>query len=420
MSIFLKQVHQLTFEDIRELLREGAEENIRLEFKREYPGKSNLLKKMSAFANTYGGYIIMGIDEDGRGRAKSLPGVERINRFDQTIVQWCFEEIFPPIIPYVSPPIPHGEIEDRYFYVIYVEQSMETPHVLNKSRNGLYVRTDEYSQKFLTRLAKFDELEYLMSKRRKAEDFVNSLLSRASQRLETHKVIHFEEHHGTDSLLTLCLIPSFPHSRMFGAEKLLGYAQQSVQEARGGVLPDFSDSKIHSQFESIISENPGISYYSYFEINIYNMLYYVCDVTREYQYENINGSPFLKVIPLKVLMAEIILFLRYAGSFFANSGFDGLLNFIVAMDNIKGRQLRIEDHQADPRRISYLDNHFQTRRSLSVRDLSNEEMISGDLFRELCFSLGFKRIYDLSPDQLTRFYTSGLKYLSIDRQEENL
>lgn len=101
MSIFSKQIHQLNFQDIKQLLLEGAEENIRLEFKREYPGKSNLLKKLSSFANTYGGYLILGVEEDGRGKVKSLPGVEPINRFDQSVIQWCFDEIYPPIIPFV-------------------------------------------------------------------------------------------------------------------------------------------------------------------------------------------------------------------------------------------------------------------------------------------------------------------------------
>lgn len=413
MSIFSKQIHQLTYRDIRELLTEGAQENIRLEFKRDYPGKQNLLKKLSAFANTYGGYLVMGVEEDGRGRVKSLPGVSRINRFDQTVVQWCFEEIFPPITPFISTPIPSEEEPNRFFYVIYVEQSRETPHVLNKSRNGLYVRTDEYSQKFLTRLAKFDELEYLMSNRKKSDSLLAVILKRAEERLETHKEIRFEEHHGTDSLLKLCFVPLFPHNRIFKAEKLLSLAQRSAIHARGGNLPDFSDDKLHSQFESIISVNPGISYYSYFEINVYNMLYYVCDVTREYPRESQPGSLFLKVLPAKVLMAEIILFLRYARKFYRKSGFEGLLKLIVAMENIKGRRLKIEDSGEEDVRISYLDNSLSLERSFSVRDLAQEEKICVEIFKDLCFSMGYKKVYDITAGEAREFYLSGLKYMDL-------
>lgn len=416
MSIFSKQIHQLTYEDIHELLVEGAEENIRLEFKREYPGRNNMLKKLSAFANTYGGYLILGVEEDGKGKIKSLPGVNFINRFDQAVVQWCFEEIFPPIVPLVSPPIPHPQDKGRYFYVIYIEQSMETPHILNKSRNGLFVRTDEYSQKFLTRLAKFDELEYLMSRRKKADDFLKTLLARADKRLETHKEIKFEEHHGTDSLLKLCFIPLFPQNLMLEPENLIKFAQGAAMKARGATLPDFSDEKVHSQLESIISENPGVSYYSYFEINVYNMLYYVCDVTREYPKGSMQGNPFLKVIPIKVLMAEIILFLRYARSFFKMSGFHGMLKFIVGMENIKGRRLRFDVDEAGPEKISYLDNYLIMQRSVSVMDLKKEEKIAMDVFKDLCFSLGFKKIYSADKSEIKDFYRLGLQYLKEVRR----
>jgi hypothetical protein len=385
-----------------------------LSLKREYPGKSNLLKKLSAFANTYGGYVIIGIDEDGKGKVKELCGTEKINRFDQSIIQWCFEEIYPPIVPTVSPPIPHPDKPDRFFYVIYVEQSAETPHILNKSRNGLYVRTDEYSQKFLTRLAKFDELEFLMNKRKKSEDFLNTLLERANRRLSTHKLIKYEEHHGTDSLLTLCLVPLLPQNRMFELEHLVKYAQDSTIKARGGTLPDFSDNKIHSQFESLISENPGISYYSYFEINIYNMLYYVCDVTREYRGEERVGPPLSKVIPLKVLMAEILLFLRYAQNFYNRSGFDGMLKFIARMENIKGRKLTLEGTNSKDIWISFLDNALEMNHTYSVLNLVGEKEIAISIFKELCFSLGFKKIYSLCTEDMEELYLNGMKYLNWD------
>ncbi|MFP4497037.1 MAG: helix-turn-helix domain-containing protein [Vulcanimicrobiota bacterium] len=389
---------------------EGAQENIRLEFKRDYPGRSNMLKKLSAFANTYGGYLILGVDEDGMGRVKALNGIEPISRLDQKIIQWCFDEIYPPIIPYISPPIPHPEEPGKVFYVIYVEQSLETPHVLNKSRNGLYVRTDEYSQKFLTRLAKFDELEFLMNKRRMAEEFLSTLLVRANRRLNTHKVIKFEEHHGTDSLLKLILIPFFPQNRMFEPEHLIPYAQNASIKARNMDLPDFSYKKIHSQFESIISENPGVSYYSYFEINIYNMLFYVCDVTREYR-EIKRQSRYSKVIPTKVIMAEIILFFRYALNFYNMSGFDGILKLMAVMENVKGRQIRLHVDKGMDMPISYLDNQLQMERSYSIMELKEQKNIAIEIFRELCFSLGAKHIYSLSSREIEEFYEEGLEYL---------
>lgn len=58
MSIFTKPVSQLGTADLEELLHEGAVENARLEFKLEVPNKDETLKKLSSFANTFGGFMV--------------------------------------------------------------------------------------------------------------------------------------------------------------------------------------------------------------------------------------------------------------------------------------------------------------------------------------------------------------------------
>ena len=55
MSIYDKSIADLATDDLQSLLDEGAVENVRLEFKLEAPAKDETLKKLSSFANTYGG-----------------------------------------------------------------------------------------------------------------------------------------------------------------------------------------------------------------------------------------------------------------------------------------------------------------------------------------------------------------------------
>jgi hypothetical protein len=199
---------------------------------------------------------------------------------------------------------------------------------------------------------------------------------------------------------------------MFSPANLISFAQESALEVRGVKIPDFSDEKIHSQFESIISENPGISYYSYFELNIYNMLYYACDVTREYYEENRLGPPVTKVIPLKVLIAEIIMFLNYAKNFYRKSGFDGMLKLIARLENIKGRKMRREGKEDMDCFISYLDNALETEHSMSALSLIDDKGITLSTFKELCFSIGLKKIYSYNKEEMERFYEDGMRYLN--------
>ena len=55
--------------DLRELIEEG--ENIQCEFKRKFTTPEKIAREMMAFANTKGGYILFGVDDD-----KEIVGVE--------------------------------------------------------------------------------------------------------------------------------------------------------------------------------------------------------------------------------------------------------------------------------------------------------------------------------------------------------
>jgi predicted HTH transcriptional regulator len=77
VSIFAKPVSQLATADLQELLLERAVENVRLEYKREVPNKDETLKKLSSFANTYGGFMVVGASASSTdGRIDGLPGVD--------------------------------------------------------------------------------------------------------------------------------------------------------------------------------------------------------------------------------------------------------------------------------------------------------------------------------------------------------
>ena len=88
MSIFAKPVADLSLLDLEDLLAENAVENIRLEFKREIPTKDETLKKLSSFANTLGGFVVIGADARGAdARVVGLPGVDPRSGYKQTVVQ---------------------------------------------------------------------------------------------------------------------------------------------------------------------------------------------------------------------------------------------------------------------------------------------------------------------------------------------
>ena len=121
MAIFSKSISEINYEDLQELLDESAVENLRLEYKREYPHKDEFLKKASSFSNTFGGYLIIGAEADSHdGRLISFSGVDPQSGYKQRIVQWCFDAVNPPIFPVVSDPIPLPNDPKRVCYIIWL------------------------------------------------------------------------------------------------------------------------------------------------------------------------------------------------------------------------------------------------------------------------------------------------------------
>src|SRR5208282_2040961 len=124
MSIFTKPISQLETADLLELLTDQAVENARLEFKSEAPDKDETLKKLSSFANTFGGFLVVGATAPSSdGRISALSGIDVQAGFKQKLVDWCFAGSTPPLITEVSGPIPVSAGDAKVCYVIHTAES---------------------------------------------------------------------------------------------------------------------------------------------------------------------------------------------------------------------------------------------------------------------------------------------------------
>jgi predicted HTH transcriptional regulator len=86
MEPFNKPLSEITIDDISIIVRDKVPESRNLDYKRELPplteaGNKELLKDISAFANTVGGYLIYGVDEK-EGVPTEILGVE-VEDFDK-------------------------------------------------------------------------------------------------------------------------------------------------------------------------------------------------------------------------------------------------------------------------------------------------------------------------------------------------
>src|SRR5262249_21598985 len=77
MGLQGKALNQVTIADLQELISGKVRENVTLEFKREmYKGtdsdKREMLRDLVSLANAEGGFLVLGMEEDDKGQAKTL------------------------------------------------------------------------------------------------------------------------------------------------------------------------------------------------------------------------------------------------------------------------------------------------------------------------------------------------------------
>ncbi len=115
----------MDYKDVNRLIEEG--EGFEIEFKRKVSSPEKIARALGAFANTKGGHILFGVDDDG-----SIVGVEseksEVDLIQQAGSDFCFPEVEPTIeiVPF----------DGKDVIVAYVEESDQKPHLFTGSSNG--------------------------------------------------------------------------------------------------------------------------------------------------------------------------------------------------------------------------------------------------------------------------------------------
>lgn len=145
---FPKTIDALCSSDLAKL-RE-VQEGWYVEYKRQFPDIASAAKSLSAFANTFGGWLFYGIEENSQTRtAGAFPGIDRklIPQVEEWLRQAASASVTPT--PFFEHKIVYGPdseiglLENRAVVVIYVPQGNNTPYLHLSGR--IYRRVGEAS-----------------------------------------------------------------------------------------------------------------------------------------------------------------------------------------------------------------------------------------------------------------------------------
>jgi hypothetical protein len=127
-----------TLDDIRELLQNGEQENLMLEYKSSgavgdwSPSKRNeLAKDVCAFANSAGGIIVIGVCEEGHKPSNLDDGVDTRISSKEAIESALQARISPRVENLTIKEIPNPDQPFFSYFVFGVPSSMRAPHMCN-------------------------------------------------------------------------------------------------------------------------------------------------------------------------------------------------------------------------------------------------------------------------------------------------
>ncbi len=137
---------ELSLSNIQALVKNRVPEGPFLDYKETaYSGRPQDIREMlgdiSAFANAGGGYLILGIKEDGAGRASDITPVDDCYQVAQNIRQSCLDSIRDPIEGLKVQVLDMGD--DQGIIVVHVPPSEQRPHmIVGDGRTDFFKRYD--------------------------------------------------------------------------------------------------------------------------------------------------------------------------------------------------------------------------------------------------------------------------------------
>jgi hypothetical protein len=266
MSIFVKPENEIKFEDVKAFCDEQIEENSRVEYKRAFSStdeKKQIAKEISAFANTHGGIILVGVGEKDRKPKLPIDGIDYREGFNEKVTSIALKNIYPPVFPETKV-CRFGNNLEKAVVVIRVQESDETPHTV-ESTTGIYVRVDSQSE---PQRAPFEDIEWLINRRKKAVENRERLLRRAKERFNNQPT-----RKNFKAFQCVSVIPVFPHAPLVALENVSDIADQSKVSVHNRDFPLTSQYK--TAHESIVYEtqHSANALLNYTEINLFGLIF---------------------------------------------------------------------------------------------------------------------------------------------------
>ncbi len=402
--LFTKPIDKIIFNDVLQFCSQKIKEGSHLDYKEQIPSK--LEKTVSAMANTFGGIIVIGVEDDDGVPADDPKGINYDTGLETKITAILTSRIFPPIIPEIK--VVHNDKKNKAFIIIRIHQSNLSPHsILN--RKLVYFRTGDIADP--EEIIDEERRSWLYERRKKSVELRESTLANLEEMSENVEIKFSEEYkeyianlkkaeNNNDSLtakfpldpsrsdLLLSISPIFPEGPIIERDKL--NSPEFLHETKSKHPHEFpnTDYQFKPSPSGVFSTkySPQTRDYWYTEINELGFIFHRTDIsiTPDNQHYTIS---ILDIIGL-VLSA-----IRFAENIYKEIGYFGMLEIKVNINNLlqkkalfRGMSFPISNSEGqwsfEKEVIHFLRPSLEWKREFTINELTDQE--SG---REIVISL---------------------------------
>lgn len=321
-SLFTTTLADIEYDDVVAFCNEQLPESVNLDYKREMPAGEKLAKTISSFANTFGGIVVIGVDEDDQSRPKLPPtGLAFEPKLEERVWSVVTDHIYPPVLPEVRvcPPV-----NDRTFVVVRVSQSATTPHAV-RHNTSVFLRTGNITKpEALERLATVSEVDWLRDRRTKSEALRAEVVGRMRGRMEALRRLNGVT--AEKAKVDICLGPKYPIGPLFSLAELAEFR-------RGSLMYSDTFTSQNRAHESIVSSYiTSDDVETYVETNIFG---FVFESTGLYA----MNSDETGVVHLDSVLDAMADTLRFASKIAKHRGFWGIWQIDVQLRGLEGSRL---------------------------------------------------------------------------------
>lgn len=391
--LFAKEVTKITYQDVVEFCKQRFPESIHLDYKQDFP--SDLEKTISAFANTMGGLIIIGVEEEDSKPKLPVKGITHQEGLRERVNNIILSNIYPPVFPEIQVCEP---VDNKTSVVIRIPESHMTPHYI-RHRTQIYIRTDDVTKP--EKLAPKEQIEWLIDKREKSEKFQEFLTSESEDYFKgacrlSEANINDPQYFG---IISLRAIPLFP-KEAFCDYADLNNIENEIVVGRRDRFPYFINrcTPIQNGIHNLTfpglkdGEKPSGHSFQYVQVNAFGLYLYKEEIGQFWKVEGEEQER--RVINYYNIVELVHYFLASVSKFYQKIGFWGLLLFQLELSKTLGL---IMPHPLKNRANLFLDQEylcipkeeFKWEREISASELKeNVDSFSIDILRDVAWSLG--------------------------------